>query len=52
MVGFHDFLCVYLIGNPLKLKLSSDDNVLIPAVIDLLSKFDIDIHDQIDLVKS
>ena len=51
MVGFHDFLCVYLIGNPLKLKLSSDDNVLIPAVIDLLSKFDIDIHDQIDLVK-
>ena len=51
MVAFHDFICVYLNGNSMKLKLSSDDNVLIPAVIGLISKFDADIYDQVDIVK-
>ena len=51
MVAFHDFLSVYILGYSIKLKLSSDDNILIPAVIDLLSKFDADIYDQIDFVK-
>ena len=51
MVAFHDFICVYLNGNSMKLKLSSDDNVLIPAVIGLMSKYDADIYDQVDFVK-
>ena len=51
MVAFHDLICVYLTGNSIKLKLSSDDNVLIPAIIDLLSKFDVDICDHVVIVK-
>ncbi len=40
MVGFHDLLCVYLLGGKVKAKLSSDDNVLIPAIVKILSLFD------------
>lgn len=40
LVGFHDLLCVLLSGNSLLAKLSSDDNKLIPAIIDLLVKID------------
>ncbi len=36
MVGFHDFLTVLISGNRLKIKLSSDDNKLLPALYDLL----------------
>jgi hypothetical protein len=36
MVGFHDLLCVLASGNKIQAKLSSQDNVLIPAVVRLL----------------
>jgi hypothetical protein len=40
LVGFHDFLCVYLAGFNLKLKLSSKDTVLWEYIIKLLSSWD------------
>jgi hypothetical protein len=39
MVGFHDLMCVLLSGNKVLIKLSSDDNVLIPFFIRLLSHY-------------
>lgn len=36
LVGFHDLLCVLISGNKLLAKLSSDDNKLLPAMVDLL----------------
>jgi hypothetical protein len=36
-VGFHDFLCVLLSGHQAKIKLSSVDSVLIPALAAMLS---------------
>lgn len=40
LVGFHDFLCVYLSGHHAAIKLSSKDDVLLPAVLNLLSNLD------------
>ncbi len=39
IVGFHDFLAVILSGNKASIKLSSDDNTLLPAIVKLLSIF-------------
>ena len=39
MVGFHDMLCVVLSGHRARIKPSSQDNVLIPAVAELLERF-------------
>ncbi len=36
-VGFHDFLCVLLCGHQAKIKLSSSDSVLIPALAAMLT---------------
>lgn len=38
MVGFHDLLCVLVSGNKALVKLSKDDNLLLPAVIKILSQ--------------
>ena len=40
MVGFHDFMSVMLSGHKALLKLSSDDNVLIPFFIKLLEYYE------------
>ena len=40
MVGFHDLLCVLLSGNRALVKLSSDDAVLMPAVLFMLAEID------------
>lgn len=40
MVGFHDLLCVLLSGYKALLKLSSDDNVLMPFFIKLLEHYE------------
>lgn len=40
LVGFHDFLAVFLSGNKSVIKLSSDDKHLFPALIHILSLFD------------
>lgn len=36
VVGFHDFLTVLMSGNKIKAKLSTDDNVLLPIIAELL----------------
>ena len=36
MVGFHDLMCVLLSGHTALVKLSSDDDLLIPAVLEIL----------------
>lgn len=40
MVGFHDVMCVLLSGNELLLKMSSDDNVLLPFFLKLLVHYE------------
>lgn len=40
LVGFHDFLCVYVMGNPMQVKLSGKDDLLFPVVFDMLCKLD------------
>lgn len=38
LVGFHDFLCVFISGNKQKIKLSSKDDVLLPFLINEMQK--------------
>jgi hypothetical protein len=38
LVGFHDFLCVFLSGHHQRIKLSSKDDVLLPTLIRLLER--------------
>jgi len=40
MVGFHDAFCVLLSGNNLVAKLSSEDNLMIPAILEFLIKIE------------
>lgn len=40
MVGFHDIMCVLLSGNKALIKLSSDDNVLLPFFLKLLTHYE------------
>lgn len=40
MVGFHDLMCVLLSGHKVLIKLSSDDNVLMPFFIKLLEYYE------------
>lgn len=40
MVGFHDILCVLLTGHKALIKLSTDDNVLLPFFIKLLVHYE------------
>ncbi|MBL7932613.1 MAG: acyl-CoA reductase [Bacteroidia bacterium] len=40
MVGFHDLLCVLLSGHKCLLKMSSDDNVLLPFFLKLLTHYE------------
>lgn len=49
LVGVHDFICAYLTGCHIKLKLSSKDDVLFPFFIQLLSA--IDHHLQVETVE-
>ncbi len=47
LVGFHDFLCVYLSGLKLNLKLSSKDTVLWEHLLALLSNWDTRFSNQV-----
>lgn len=40
LVGFHDYLCCYVAGYKSKIKLSSDDDKLFPAILNILNHFD------------
>ena len=47
LVGFHDFLCVLMSGNKAMCKLSSNDNVLLPAVAKVLISIEKEFDDMI-----
>ncbi|MDP3557792.1 MAG: acyl-CoA reductase [Bacteroidota bacterium] len=47
MVAFHDVLCVLLSGNKVLIKLSSDDNVLLPFFLKLLTHYEPEFESQI-----
>lgn len=47
MVAFHDILCVLISGNNALIKLSSDDNVLLPFFLKLLVHYEPDFEKQI-----
>lgn len=49
LVGFHDFLAVFLSGNKTVAKLSSDDQKLFPALIEILSLFDPEINNWVEI---
>ncbi len=40
LVGFHDFLCCYIAGVNIKIKLSSKDDLLFPRLLELLGEID------------
>jgi len=48
LVGFHDFLCVLMAGHKIQAKLSSDDNVLMPAIARLLIEIEPGFKDYIE----
>lgn len=47
MVGLHDILCVVLSGHTAVVKLASDDNRLLPALMQVLYRFDESIQQQV-----
>lgn len=49
LVGFHDFLCVLLSGHSIICKLSSDDQTLLPALIEILITIDSRFKERITL---
>lgn len=49
LVGFHDFVCVLLSGNTAVCKLSSDDLRLLPAFVQVLTKWEPAIAERIVL---
>ena len=50
LVGLHDLISVYVSGNISIIKLSSDDPVLIPAILKVWKCFDPQIHDVVKVV--
>ncbi len=50
LVGFHDFLTVLMSGNSIDIKCSSDDDILLPAVIDWLIEIEPGFRERIRLV--
>jgi hypothetical protein len=38
LVGFHDLICVWLSGNYAQIKLSSDDQKLLPSILELITE--------------
>ncbi len=50
LVGFHDFLCCYVSGCNMKIKLSSKDDDLFLFVLKLLEEIDPDIKTKVEIV--
>ncbi len=50
LVGFHDFLCVLMAGHKIQIKLSSEDNLLLPAIIDIIKQLSPDFESYIQIV--
>lgn len=47
LVGFHDFLCGFMSGHKLLLKLSSKDDVLLPWLIDKMAEWEPEVKEQV-----
>ena len=50
LVGFHDFLCCYVTGCRMKIKLSSKDDTLFTALLDILFEIDPKAKQQVQIV--
>jgi hypothetical protein len=51
LVGFHDLISVFLSGHMAIVKLSSNDKILLPAILNVLSAFNPDIKNWIDFTE-
>ena len=51
LVGFHDILCSLIIGFNVQIKLSSDDNILIPHILTKLQEIEPSFKQQINIVE-
>src|SRR5690606_29125978 len=51
LVGFHDFLCVFLSGFDVQIKLSSKDDKLFPALLNVLSRIDTSLKGKVQLAE-
>lgn len=51
LVGFHDFLCAYVAGCRMKIKLSSKDDLLFPRLVELLWEIDPDLKGRVEIVE-
>jgi hypothetical protein len=51
LVGFHDFLCAYVCGCRMKIKLSSKDEELFPFVLNLLAEIDPQLNQRVEIVE-
>lgn len=49
LVGFHDLLCVFLSGHKALCKLSSNDQILLPAIVKILTKLNSEISNAIEI---
>lgn len=52
LVGWHDILCCILLGHNIQVKLSSNDEILIPAILHLISLFYPSINEQVKIIKN
>ena len=50
LVGFHDLLCVIMTGHKAVIKISSQDNILLPAVLEMLLKINPKFDEQVLIV--
>ena len=51
LVGWHDILCCIVTKHYAKIKLSKSDNILIPAILDLIALFYPEIHNQVEILR-
>ncbi len=52
LVGFHDFLCCYVAGCKMKIKLSSKDDTLFSSVMNILFEVDPAAKEQVEIVET
>ncbi len=51
LVGIHDFICVLMWGHKIQIKLSSQDNILLPYIAELLAQTEPEIKKDIEFVE-
>lgn len=52
LVGFHDFLCGFVSGHQVRMKLSEKDNVLLPHLLQVLKELDGRVAAQVSITDS